>query len=226
MIKDKDLQVKLYEIILTWTIRYRFNGTSSSNSSTRGMSSEYHTTHSIQIVNCLLRNVCECTQFECYWVHSNCVHSQVRSVYYSLLKFGLVQSGPLWVLKSVTAKKLRRCYKASKICMMHKINVCYSQSCSLCERVSLTRDKLRSTSGLPREYWVVNLRVQHSWVRRCIKSVPYISYAHGFYTFPLLYSILQQFTKCLKNKTHCTKSLQPILDCFLQWQHNRVLYRM
>jgi len=33
----------------------------------------------------------------------------------------------------------------------------------------------------------------------------YISYAHGFYTFPPLYSILQQFTKCLKNKTHCTK---------------------
>jgi len=55
-------------------------------------------------------------------LHPSLHHSyyKVRSAYYSLLNFGLVQSGPFWVLKSVSAKKLRRCYKASKICMMHK----------------------------------------------------------------------------------------------------------
>jgi len=53
----------------TTLLRYRFNATSHSNSSTRDTSSEYHTTHSIQIVNRSLRNVCECTQFE--YTHRN-----------------------------------------------------------------------------------------------------------------------------------------------------------
>jgi len=35
----------------------------------------------------------------------------------NLLNFSLVQSGPFWVLKSITAKKLHRCYKAPKIRM-------------------------------------------------------------------------------------------------------------
>jgi len=55
-------------------------------------------------------------------LHPSLHHSyyKVKSVYYSLLNFGLVQSSPFRVLKSVMAKKLRRCYKASKICTMHK----------------------------------------------------------------------------------------------------------
>jgi len=55
-------------------------------------------------------------------LHPRLHHSyyKVRSVYYSLLNFDVVQSGLFWVLKSVSAKKLRRCYKASKICTMHK----------------------------------------------------------------------------------------------------------
>jgi len=41
-------------------------------------------------------------------LHPRLHHSyyKVRSVY---LNFGLVQSGPFWVLKSISAKKLRRC---------------------------------------------------------------------------------------------------------------------
>jgi len=38
-------------------------------------------------------------------------HYKVRSVHYSLLNFGFIL---FWVLKSVSAKKLRRCYKASQ----------------------------------------------------------------------------------------------------------------
>jgi len=55
-------------------------------------------------------------------LHSSLHHSyyKVRSVYYSLLTLWLVQSGPIWILKSITAKKLRRCYKASKTCTIHK----------------------------------------------------------------------------------------------------------
>jgi len=55
-------------------------------------------------------------------LHPSLYHNyyKVRSVYYSLLNFGVVQSGPFWGLKSVLAKKLCRCYKASKISMMHK----------------------------------------------------------------------------------------------------------
>jgi len=54
----------------------------------------------------------------------------------------------------------------------------------------------------------------------------YISYAHAF---PLLYSILQQFTKWLKNKTHCTKvstthdSLRfERFACFLNYAHTHI----
>jgi len=54
-------------------------------------------------------------------LHPSLHHSyKARSVYYSLLNFGLVQSGLFWVLKSVSAKKLCRCYKASKICTIYK----------------------------------------------------------------------------------------------------------
>jgi len=45
-------------------IQYRFNATSHSNSSTRGTSSEYHTAHSIQIVNRSQKRVQVHAQFE------------------------------------------------------------------------------------------------------------------------------------------------------------------
>ena len=57
-------------------LQYRFNATSHSNSSTRGTSSEYHTTHSIQIVNCSQKRVRVHAQFECYRVHTQRNSSQ------------------------------------------------------------------------------------------------------------------------------------------------------
>jgi len=73
-------------------------------------------------------------------LHPSLHHSyyKVRSVYYSVLNLGLVQSGLFWVLKSVTAKKHRIKPPRHAWCT----NVCYLQGYSLCERVSSAREKL------------------------------------------------------------------------------------
>ena len=62
----------------------------------------------MQLVHTLFKLILlsETSQFR---LHPSLHHSyyKVRSLYYRLLNFGLVQSGLFWVLKSVTAKKHR-----------------------------------------------------------------------------------------------------------------------
>ena len=61
----KFLQISYLKIKAVATVQYRFNTTSHSHSSTRGTSFEYHTTHSIQIVNRSQKHVRVHAQFEC-----------------------------------------------------------------------------------------------------------------------------------------------------------------